>query len=93
MSKGFYNYYEMILIFTKDYSEEDLKSNFERFPCLEYVSLMKNKQSGESKGCGYAKFSKASAAAYAMEQINEESFQSNNIIPFILISHLLLRWL
>ena len=31
------------------------------------------KNSKESKGCGFAKFSKASSAAIAMEQINEKS--------------------
>jgi hypothetical protein len=37
-----------------------------------YCKLVRDKHTGESKGCAYVKYSKASTAALAMETVNEQ---------------------
>ena len=57
----------LFVVCPKNYSEEDLKKKFEHFGDLEYCNVVRDRQSGENKGFGYVKFSKASTAAIAME--------------------------
>ena len=59
----------LFVVCPKNYSEEDLKKKFEHFGDLEYCNVVRDRQSGENKGFGYVKFSKASTAAIAMEEL------------------------
>ncbi len=57
----------LFVVCPKDFTEEDLKGKFYHFGDYEYCNIIKEKTTGESKGFGYVKFSKASTAAVAME--------------------------
>ena len=50
-------------------SEETLNERFKDFEDLEYCKVITDKTNGDSKGFAYVKFSKASSAAKAMEEI------------------------
>ena len=52
---------------------------FQVFGNLEYCKLMKDKFTGDSKGCAYVKYTKASTAAIAMESINEQQREENGL--------------
>jgi RNA recognition motif-containing protein len=67
----------LFVICSKEIREHDLFSIFQVFGHLDYCKLMKDKYTGESKGCAYVKFSKASTAANAMETINEQQRDEN----------------
>jgi RNA recognition motif-containing protein len=65
----------------REQTEEELIEKFKQFGTvdaseLEYCKLMKDKNTGESKGCGFAKFTKASTAALVMEKMNENNEES-----------------
>ena len=51
----------------KEFAEEDLKKKFDHFGDFDYCNIIRDKQTGDSKGFGYVKFTKASTAAIAME--------------------------
>lgn len=61
----------LFVVCPKDSSEEDLKRKFEHFGDLEYCSIVRDRQTGENKGFGYVKFTKASTAALAMENCDK----------------------
>ena len=52
-------------------TQAELRSHFEPFGHLEYCKVMTDRVTNMSKGFSYVKFSKASAAAFAMERLNE----------------------
>src|SRR5689334_22796617 len=59
-------------------SEKDLYKMFEPFGDLEYTKLVYDKDTKESKGYGYAKFTKTSTARRAMHTINYEKRYGND---------------
>ena len=61
----------LFVVCPRDYTEEDLKAKFIDFGDLDYCNIIRDKHTGESKGFGYVKFSKASTAAVAMEQCDK----------------------
>ena len=61
----------LFIVCPKDYTEEELKGKFIHFGDFEYCNIIRDKTSGESKGFGYVKFSKASTAANAMENCDK----------------------
>ena len=61
----------LFVVCPKDFAEDDLKQKFEDFGDFEYCNIIRDKQTGESKGFGYVKFSKASTAALAMENCDK----------------------
>jgi len=61
----------LFVVCPKDYTEEDLKGKFVGFGDFEYCNIIKDKVTGDSKGFGYVKFSKASTAAVAMENCDK----------------------
>jgi RNA recognition motif-containing protein len=69
----------LFIICSKDTTEDELVKQFAAFGDLEYFKLVKDKNTKESRGCGYAKFSRASSAALAMETLNEQSEKSENL--------------
>lgn len=60
----------LFVICSKDYLEEDITQRFKPFGEIEYCKIIKDKQSSESKGYAYVKFTKSSSAAMAMEEVN-----------------------
>lgn len=59
---------------SKEYTEETLTQIFSKYPDFEYCKLVRDKHSNESKCCAFVKFSKASSAALAMEDFNQQRF-------------------
>ncbi|XP_078537637.1 RNA-binding protein 45 isoform X4 [Lissotriton helveticus] len=65
----------LFVMIPKTYSEEDVKERFRAFGDIEYCSIIKNKNTGESKGLGYVRFLKPSQAALAIENC-DRSFKA-----------------
>ena len=61
----------LFVVCPKDFNEEDLKVKFYDFGDFEYCNIIRDKMTGESKGFGYVKFTKASTAAIAMENCDK----------------------
>ena len=61
----------LFVVCPRDYSEDDLKTKFVDFGDFDYCNIIRDKHTGESKGFGYVKFSKASTAAIAMENCDK----------------------
>lgn len=61
----------LFVVCPKEFTSDDLKAKFDQFGDLEYCNIIRDKQSGESKGFGYVKFSRASTAAVAMENCDK----------------------
>lgn len=57
----------LFVVCPKEFGEDDLKGKFYDFGDFEYCNIIRDKHTGDSKGFGYVKFTKASTAAYAME--------------------------
>ena len=57
----------LFVVCPRDYTEEDLKEKFIQFGCVDYCQIVKDHTTKKSKGLGYVKFNKASAAAVALE--------------------------
>lgn len=57
----------IFVVIPKSFDEEDLKNKFSEFGPIEYVSVVKDKQTNESRGFGYVKFFRFSHAAKAYE--------------------------
>mmetsp|Transcript_16990 Transcript_16990/g.23639 ORF Transcript_16990/g.23639 Transcript_16990/m.23639 type:complete len:590 (-) Transcript_16990:206-1975(-) len=71
----------LFILCPKELLEEDIKNRILSLGFtegFEYCKLVKDKQTGESKGCAYVKFKKASTAALCMEAINQLSNSENS---------------
>lgn len=71
----------LFILCPKELLEEDIKNRIMSLGFtdgFEYCKLVKDKQTGESKGCAYVKFKKASTAALCMESINQISHTENS---------------
>lgn len=61
----------LFVVCPKEYSENDLKAKFEHFGDFDFCNIIRDKHSGENKGFGYVKFTRASTAAIAMENCDK----------------------
>ncbi|GAM25391.1 hypothetical protein SAMD00019534_085660 [Acytostelium subglobosum LB1] len=66
----------LFVICKKDISESDLNKRFKDFGNLEHIKLVRERDTNESKGYAFVKFSKSSTAAVAMEAINDSDDKS-----------------
>ena len=66
------NALRLFVIIPKSYSEDDLRNKFLEFGPIEYVNIIKDKRTDESKGLGYVKFFRFSHAARAFEGVDPE---------------------
>jgi len=57
----------LFVVCPRDFNEEDLKAKFIEYGDFDFCNIIRDKQTGENKGFGYVKFTKASTAAIAME--------------------------
>ncbi|XP_030754893.1 RNA-binding protein 45 isoform X2 [Sitophilus oryzae] len=62
----------LFIMCAKSVNEDDLHDYFRQFGELEYVSIIRDKGSGESKGIAYVKFFKFSSAAKAYEECDRK---------------------
>ncbi|KAF9604558.1 hypothetical protein IFM89_007679 [Coptis chinensis] len=56
--------------FSETLTDEDLKKNFSAYGTITHASVMKDVNSGKSKGFGFVKFEKSADAASAIEKMN-----------------------
>ncbi|XP_031415040.1 RNA-binding protein 45 isoform X2 [Clupea harengus] len=61
----------IFVMIPKTFTEEDLKDTFKEYGNIEYCIIIKNKQTGESKGLAYVRFHKPSQAAMAIENCDK----------------------
>ncbi|GAB1600983.1 RNA-binding protein 45-like [Argonauta hians] len=57
----------LFVIVPKTYSEEDVRTEFEKFGDIESVTILTDRKTGESKGFGYVKYHRPYHAALAYE--------------------------
>lgn len=57
----------LFMVIPKSYTDEKLKEVFDEWGPVEYVSIVKNRQTNESRGFGYVKYFRFSHAAKALE--------------------------
>jgi RNA recognition motif-containing protein len=57
----------IFVVIPKSFDEEELKNRFSEFGPIEYVSVVKDKQTNEKRGFGYVKYFRFSHAAKAYE--------------------------
>jgi RNA recognition motif-containing protein len=60
----------VFIVCGKGTTEEELEAEFKPYGQLQYCKIIKDKNTGESKGFAYAKYDKASSAALAIESLN-----------------------
>lgn len=61
----------LFIVVPKSMTEEELREHFKQFGEVEYVSIVKNRDTGESKGVGYVKYYRAYHAAKAFEECSK----------------------
>ncbi|XP_056125891.1 RNA-binding protein 45 [Rhinichthys klamathensis goyatoka] len=61
----------IFVMIPKSFAEEDLKETFKVYGDIEYAIIIRNKNTGESKGLGYVRFHKPSQAAKAIENCDK----------------------
>ncbi|KAK9500194.1 hypothetical protein O3M35_001499 [Rhynocoris fuscipes] len=58
----------LFIIVPKSATEEELHNHFKQFGSIDYISIVKNRETGESKGVAYVKYHRAYHAAKAYEE-------------------------
>ena len=70
----------LFLVIPKTFTEEDLRAEFNKYGPVEYVNILKDKRTQESKGLGYVKYFRFSHAAKAFENV-DPSFKPKFAAP------------
>ena len=65
--------------FSYDVSESDLKQAFDEFGQVASVNIMKDKQSGESKGFAFVEMIKVSEGQAAIKEMNGKEFMGREL--------------
>ena len=60
--------------------ENDLKGILEEYGTLESVKLVKDRETGKSKGFGFAEMSNDSEAKRAIEELNGAEFEGRTLV-------------
>ena len=60
----------LFLMIPKTFTEDDLRAEFTQYGPVEYVNIIKDKRTNESKGLGYVKYFRFSHAAKAFENVD-----------------------
>jgi len=60
----------LFLMIPKTFSDDDLRAEFAQYGPVEYVNIIKDKRTNESKGLGYVKYFRFSHAAKAFESVD-----------------------
>ncbi|XP_018320723.1 RNA-binding protein 45 [Agrilus planipennis] len=60
----------LFIICSKQVTEEDLQNEFAKFGKIDEIWIVRDRQTGESKGVAYIKYTKTSEAAFALENMN-----------------------
>ncbi|XP_014235265.1 RNA-binding protein 45 isoform X1 [Trichogramma pretiosum] len=62
----------LFCVLPKSMTENELQQEFQKFGAIEYVTVVKDRATNESKGFGYVKFKKVSSAAKAFEECDKK---------------------
>ncbi|XP_063988572.1 RNA-binding protein 45 isoform X3 [Diachasmimorpha longicaudata] len=62
----------LFCVLPKSMNDHDLQNEFSKFGAIEYVTVVKDRNTNESKGFGYVKFKKVSSAARAFEECDRK---------------------
>ncbi|MDR2473723.1 MAG: RNA-binding protein [Tannerella sp.] len=60
--------------------EDDLKSLLEPYGEVENVKIVKDRDTGRSRGFGFAEMPDDNAARQAIEELNEKEFQGRQLV-------------
>lgn len=70
----------LFIMVPKSYTKDEIRKKFEEYGDIEYVRLIKDKATGDSKGLAYVKFYRAYHAALALESC-DSSFKAVFAVP------------
>jgi len=70
-----------------DLNEDDFRDNFEQYGTIQQIHSVGDKRTGKKKGVTYIKFSLASEAATAMEEMNGKRMGDSKKALKILVAH------
>ncbi|KAM3956603.1 RNA-binding protein 45-like [Aphomia sociella] len=70
-------YSRIFVVCSKLMQEEDLKGPFERFGEIEDLYMPRDRNTGESKGVAYIKYSKTTSAAMAIEELHMKTIKNS----------------
>lgn len=62
----------LFCVLPKSMSDSELQQEFSKFGAIEYATVVKDRNTNESKGFGYVKFKKVSSAAKAFEECDRK---------------------
>lgn len=62
----------LFCVLPKTMTDNELQQEFSKFGSIEYVTVVKDRNTNESKGFGYVKFKKVSSAAKAFEECDRK---------------------
>lgn len=62
----------LFCVLPKSMTDQELQQEFSKFGPIDYVTVVKDKTTNESKGFGYVKFKKVSSAAKAFEECDRK---------------------
>ena len=65
------------------FTAEQLRSTFEPFGEIQDITIVHDKQSGASKGCGFVTFSSESSARAAIDELNEKAVLGPGAKPLV----------
>jgi RNA recognition motif-containing protein len=60
--------------------ENDLRSLLEQYGTVENVKVVKDRDTGRSKGFGFVEFAEDSDAQRAIEELDEKEFEGRNLV-------------
>jgi len=60
----------LFLVIPKTFTEDDMRAEFSQYGPVEYVNIIRDKRTNESKGLGYVKYFRFSHAAKAFENVD-----------------------
>ncbi len=78
-------YSRLFVLYPKTATENELKLEFEKYGMIEDLWVVKEKETGLAKGIAYIKYTKASQAATAIEDLNGKLLNNKHAKPLKVI--------
>jgi len=76
-------------IFT--HTQDEIKEVFKQYGEIEEIFIMKDKPTGESKGCAFVKFEDHEMAAAAIKAIHQQHTMGDSTTALIVRKHICIR--
>lgn len=71
-------YSRVFVVCSRDLREDDLRKSFEQYGEVEDIYMPKDRNTGESRGVAYVKYSKTSSAAAAIKELHLTTIQGSS---------------